>query len=337
MINAVTLRNFGPISEIDWRDLGRLNLIIGENGVGKTFLLKAMYSAIRTLEDYRKGNNRVGADTILQEKLYWTFQTEQIQNLVNRNGDGDLEFNMNIDRSNFKYSFGLGEIGRILANSRSIANRESNSIFIPAKEVISICHIILKSRDQDKLFGFDDTYLDLARALSLPTSAGRNFDAFSQGRRDLGDMIGGRIVYNTQELCWEFRVGNQRYAVGAMAEGVKKIAILDTLLGNRYLAPNSVIFFDEIESALHPKYVGKLLEIVSTIVSSGIQVFISSHSYFVIKNLFLISQQKQMSIPYISIVANKYETGDMIKGMPDNPIIDESIRLYEQEVGMVLG
>lgn len=39
------------------------------------------------------------------------------------------------------------------------------SIFIPAKEVLSLFSVILKSREIDKSFGFDDTYYDLAKAL----------------------------------------------------------------------------------------------------------------------------------------------------------------------------
>ncbi|MFK5970006.1 MAG: hypothetical protein QM487_07820 [Candidatus Marithrix sp.] len=44
-------------------------------------------------------------------------------------------------------------------------NRQENSIFIPAKEVLSLFSIIKKSRLIDKTFGFDDTYLDLVIAL----------------------------------------------------------------------------------------------------------------------------------------------------------------------------
>ena len=39
--------------------------------------------------------------------------------------------------------------------------RASNSIFIPAQEVLSLYSVILKSREVDQSFGFDDTYYDL--------------------------------------------------------------------------------------------------------------------------------------------------------------------------------
>jgi len=122
------------------------------------------------------------------------------------------------------------------------------------------------------------------------------------------------------------------------AEGVKKIAILDTLLGNRYLSPKSIVFIDEPESALHPKAIYDLLEIVALLAERGIQFFLASHSYFVVKKLFLIAQEREMSIPIISDRGNgEWVSADLKNGMPDNPIINESIRIYEEEVELSLG
>ena len=71
---------------------------------------------------------------------------------------------------------------------------------------------------------------------------------------------------------------------------------------------------------------------------SGMQFFIATHSYFAIKELYLLAQEHHMSIPVLSLS----DTGtpaydDLRKGMPDNSIIDESVRLYEREVDLTLG
>ena len=44
-------------------------MIIGENGTGKTFLLKALYSAVKSLEDYKRGDDISPINDILSEKL----------------------------------------------------------------------------------------------------------------------------------------------------------------------------------------------------------------------------------------------------------------------------
>ena len=141
----------------------------------------------------------------------------------------------------------------------------------------------MKSREQDKVFGFDDTYLDLARALRQSTQKGRNYPEFAVSRQNLEHILGGRIEYDEASGRWQFRKGSQRFSIGVTAEGIKKIAILDTLLGNRYLDLDAIVFFDEPESALHPSAISALLDIVATLASRGIQFFMASHSYFVIK------------------------------------------------------
>jgi AAA15 family ATPase/GTPase len=50
MITRIELANFGPLKDVTWKKLGPINLVIGGNGSGKTFLLKSLYSAMRTLE-----------------------------------------------------------------------------------------------------------------------------------------------------------------------------------------------------------------------------------------------------------------------------------------------
>jgi AAA15 family ATPase/GTPase len=332
MINSVELKNFGPIDRLNWKKLGKINLIIGSNSSGKTFLLKAIYTAMRTLEDYRRGNDQRSASEILATKLYWTFQPEKIGDLVNKQADSALLFKFVFDNKDFHYSFGK-DTTKVIANLEShVDPRASNSIFLPAKEVLSIHQIILKSREQDNVFGFDDTYLDLARALRQSPTRGRNSPEFAQSRQSLEGMFGGKIEYDELSNRWQFKKGNQKFPIGVTAEGIKKIAILDTLLGNRYLSDNSIIFIDEPESALHPGAISSFLEIIATLASRGIQFFLASHSYFVVKKLFLIAQEQKLAIPVLSNEGNNWRQSDLLDDMPDNPIIDESIRLYEEEV-----
>ena len=71
---------------------------------------------------------------------------------------------------------------------------------------------------------------------------------------------------------------------------------------------------------------------------AGIQFFIATHSYFVVKKLYLLAKMHSLSIPVLSLTAaGKPSYDDMEDGMPDNSIIDESIRLYQQEVDWSLG
>ncbi len=336
MIDQIKLDNFGPLSSINWSALGKINLVIGGNGSGKTFLLKAVYSSLRTLEDYKRGNEQRSASEILADKLYWTFQAEKIGDLVSKGADAPLSGTLTIDKKNFTYSFGKDTSRQISSLENHAPPRASNSVFLPAKEVLSLHQIILKSREQDKAFGFDDTYFDLAKALRISPSQGRNYKEFAQSRTQLEGILGDVVEHDETSGRWQFVKGRHKFPIGVTAEGVKKIAILDTLLGNRYLDTNSVVLIDEPESALHPTAISQLLDIVAMLAERGIQFFMASHSYFVVKKLFLIAQERGWSIPVISATGGAWVHDDLKNGMPDNPIIAESIRLYQQEVELAL-
>lgn len=332
MINKITLKNFGPLHRVKWEGLAPLNLIIGGNGSGKTFLLKSMYSAMRSVEAYRRGDSDETTSEILVKKLRWTFQNDKIGDLVKKGADGNLRYEMHSDNNHFLYTFGRDTTKQISNVENNVPARESNSIFLPAKEVLSLLEIILKSREDDQVFGFDDTYLDLARALRQSGKGGRNSAIFAESRKNLESLLGGKIEDKDGSGNWQFKEGKYRFPLGVTAEGVKKIAILDTLLSNRFLDNQSVIFIDEIESALHPTAISEFLNIIAALSGCGIQFFISSHSYFVVKKLFLIAQEKGISIPVLSAKEGNWQSSDLKEEMPQNSIISESIRLYEKEV-----
>lgn len=336
MITKLELKNFGPLENITWNKLESINLVIGGNRSGKTFLLKSLYSAMRTLEEYKRGDDQRNAAEILADKLYWTFQAEKIGDLVSKGATSNLSFRLWVDENAFCYNFGKDTTKIISSLENHVQPRTSNSIFLPAKEVLSLHNIILKSRETDKVFGFDDTYLDLARALRQSGKGGRNYEAFAKSRQNLEAILGGKVEYDDGAGNWQFKEGKYRFPLGVTAEGVKKIAILDTLLSNRYLDPKSILFVDELESALHPTAISKLLDIVAVLAEEGMQFVLASHSYFVVKKLFLIAQEKGMSIPVLAADDDGWRSADLKDGMPDNAIIAESIQLYQQEVNLAL-
>lgn len=338
MIQKVTIENLGTIDEIKFDKFQNINLIIGENGTGKSFFLKSLYSAMKTVEEYRRGEDIRSTSDILSERLRWCFQTEKLGDIVKKGNGVPLNFEMQWNDQIFSYGFTEKTTAKVLNVTNEIEPLNSNSIFIPAKEVLSLFNIILKSREIDKVFGFDDTYYDLVKALRIPPQRGKNYKVFSKSRKTLEDIIDGRVEFDDSANKWYYRKGKQKFSIGATSEGIKKIAILDRLLGNGYLTKSSVIFIDEIESALHPTAISDFLDIIDIIAfDMGIQVFIASHSYFVIKKLYLNALKRKKSIPCISLSKEEVQYYDLLDGMPENSIINESVRLYEEEIKEVLG
>ena len=334
-IASVSLNEYGMIPSFDCQSFSNINLVIGENGTGKTFLLKALYSATRAMEEYKRGDDIKTINEVLAEKLRWTFQVDKLGDMVTRSSNESLIFEMKLGTDQIGYQFSSSATRKVVTATAPSGKRETNSIFIPAKEVLSLYSIILKSREVDKSFGFDDTYYDLVKALRISPKKGKNYTAFSNSRKLLNSVIDGKVEYDETSGKWFYKNNrSQKFSIGATSEGVKKISIMDRLLSNGYLDNQSIIFIDEIESALHPTAICQFLDMVAKIATDmDLQFFISSHSYFVIKKLALIAKTNPGLVTCISLSKDKKPAvHDLSEGMPDNSIIDASIALYEEEV-----
>lgn len=334
MIQQVKLVNFGPVRDLSFNDFGRINLFIGPNRSGKTILLKSLYAATKAIELFGRGKNIKKINELLFDKLYWTFQVDKIGDIVARPDNGPLSFEMQENNGGrFAFNFSSKTEKQIVNVTSTCEQRNTDSIFIPAKEVLSLIDIIIQSRE-DQSFGFDDTYYDLAKAL-LPTRRGRNYKKFADSRKRLENLIDGKLEYDKDLKKWVFTQGRQKFDISLTSEGTKKIAILDTLLGNHYLSKDSIIFIDEPEAGLHPELLIEFLDILKVLADCGLQIFVASHSFFVIKKLYLIAQSHNLSIPVISFGKdNLIEYDNLLDSMPDNPIIRQSIELYKEEMSL---
>lgn len=336
MINSLIIENFGPIKELNVEKFGPINIFIGSNGSGKSFVLKSIYASMKAIEQNNRGKEIKSIGELISEKLYWTFQPNNLGDLVRKSSDDSLKFIMsNEEKNRLSFSFGKNTTKSIKNVENSFPQTDINSIFLPTKEILSSRTIIIKLKDINKEFGFDDTYYDLAKALT-PVTRGKNYKEFSKSRLKLTNAIDGKIIFDQISSEWKFKDKNNFvYPIGTTSEGVKKISIIETLLGNRYLSKGSIIFIDEPESNLHPKLLFEFMDIISELSKSGVQFFIATHSYFVVKKMYIIAQQlKTKSIPIISFENEQVNISDLKNGMPDNPIIDESINLYKEEINL---
>ena len=332
MIKTFSITNSGPIAEAAGRNLGRLNLIIGENSCGKTWLLKTLYCVMRTQEEFGRGQDNREFHDVLSDKLFWTFQSQSLGDMVRRGKGNRLHMQVTMqDDSELVFSFGPDTQKQVKPSLNRLPQRSDNSVFLPPKEVLSLWNVILRSALQNREFGYDSTYSDLVLALQNQPQRGRNYDSFSQSRKQLESMFQGRVAFENGE--WIYKQGNSKFSIHSTAEGIKKIAILDTLLGNRFLTPGSVIFVDEPESALHPTAIVQLIDILAVLAEQGMQIFLATHSYYVVKKLLLIARQQQLPIPcFVPDDTGVWQQSCLLEdGLPETEIINESVRLFEQE------
>ncbi|MDI9869201.1 AAA family ATPase [Flectobacillus roseus] len=354
MIKEIKVKNFMAHSELFLQDIPQINLIIGQNDTGKTGILKLLYTIVKSLEVYslKRKSGDVLYKKELAEKLKSTFFPRKgLGELVKKSSKEKLEVDIAIKSKNYQQSiyFSFGEktdetISTCTDLVESIPEQTINALFIPAKEVLTAFNDISSMRDNFYGMGFDDTYLDLIKALRLESSKGKVASELSNVNKHLEELFEGRIEQTRiPEQPFLFKKGNQQFSMQLTAEGIKKIGILTTLITNRQLGNRTILFMDEPETALHPNAIRKMVEMLVAMSKAGVQIFLASHSYFVIKQMALCAQRDQIDIKCWNIQKssdNSINTTfeDLKSGiLPDNSIINEALAMYNDDIKINLG
>jgi AAA15 family ATPase/GTPase len=352
MILSFKVDNFMGFKRFDYEQPSALTVVIGKNDTGKTSLLKLLYANAKALVKANRTAKDVNLKHIVSEKLYNTFMPLKsgLGELVSKGEDASLELSITFagtERFNLYYGFSAAakELGH--CSAEMLPMKEGfNALFLPAKEVLMASKAIKDSRQYDKFLDFDDTYTDIIDSLNVPTSKGKVAGALSQTSDRLEDLFEGEIVQNLDDNKnpFLFKKGNATFSMPMTAEGIKKIGIITTLIRNRELSKNTMLFLDEPETALHPEAQRKFAEMLYAISTvEGIQVFLATHSYFMINQFAIIARREKRAINCISIEKEKgkkfvdYRIDNLMDGLPDNSIIAEAQAMFREEMKIELG
>ena len=127
-----------------------------------------------------------------------------------------------------------------------------------------------------------------------------------------------------------------------MAEGLRKIALLWQLIKNGTLEKGTVLFWDEPEANINPKYIPVIAELLLMLESEGVQIFISTHDYFLSKYIE-VKRNKNSKVQYISLYKDENEQrvqceiSEEFELLEHNTILDTFRQLYREEIGVALG
>ena len=186
---------------------------------------------------------------------------------------------------------------------------------------------------------FDDTYLDIIAAAKIDISRGVD----SASRKKYLDIL-QRISFGKvtlREDRFYLKPGTQaKLEFNLAAEGLRKIALLWQLIKNGTLEKGSVLFWDEPEANINPKYIPVLAELLIMLESEGVQIFVSTHDYFLSKYIG-VKRKKDSNIQYISLHRNEVNQVqcEIAKGfelLEHNTIMDTFRQLYRAEIEVAL-
>jgi hypothetical protein len=115
------------------------------------------------------------------------------------------------------------------------------------------------------------------------------FQAFEQEKADFFEeiraVIDGEIAYDRRDRDFVFKRRGEALSIKNTASGIKVFGLLQILIGNEFVAKNTVLIFDEPENHLHPKWQLKLAQMLVKLVDKGVYVLVSSHSPYLIEAL----------------------------------------------------
>lgn len=183
---------------------------------------------------------------------------------------------------------------RLMSEVEPIALKDAT--FIDSPLILNNHDLLAKSRtlldmDQRRVnrLGVPFTTLhtkDLFDKLCTPVSP---FDAFEQDKADffeeIQNIIDGEIAYERRDREFVLRRRGGSVSIKNTASGIKVFGLLQILIGNEFVAKNTVLIFDEPENHLHPKWQLKLAQVLIKLVDKGVYVLVSSHSPYLIEAL----------------------------------------------------
>jgi len=328
-LTRIRLERFTAFERLDVELSPGINIFIGENGTGKTHLLKVAYAAC----DITKTKASFAG------KLIRTFLPYQrrIGRLVHRTGKstraavevyrGDTKL-----RSSFSNHAKEPRSARITGKDAWTA-QEIESAYIPVKEMLANAPGFLSLYELREI-EFEEVYRDIILRAFRDMLRGPHDDRRRKLLRIIQKDIQGKVIRKEETFFLRNKQGELEFTL--LAEGMRKLALLWLLIQNGTLLDGSVLFWDEPEANLNPKKMGTLVEILLELQRMGVQILIATHDYVLLKEFHLRMKEKD-AVQFHALYRDgegKVEhasTEDFLAIHP-NAISDTFTDLYNREV-----
>ncbi len=349
MIERLELKNFTAFKDLGIDLSSKINVIIGENGTGKTHLLKAAYGLCAGAPLFKNkpeisGDELEGALTTKLLRLFMPLDDKL----------GKMHRQGATDQAYLFARFAQGQIAAtFFNNSRALAVQDctkyeqylAEAVFIPTKEVLSFMKGFNSLYEKYGL-SFDQTYQDICLLLDLPEVRSESLQEKSKwAMEEIEDLCGGRFVfYGGGKVT--FKTENSEYSANSMAEGFRKAGMLSRLLetGAIQAGISGPLFWDEPEANLNPKLMKLLVQILFELSRKGQQIILATHDYVLLKWFdLLMDKGKDDHVRFHSLYhhpdtgeINVASTDDYLTITP-NPIDDAFGLLINQEIKKDMG
>jgi len=330
-IQRLQLENFTCFERADMTFSNGINVFIGENGTGKTHLLKMMYGSINHFV-----NNTPSDMKDFVRDLIEYFRVEKLIKL------GRLFKKQNIDfKAVTQLSNGYeARISGYSIGSKPVAKTRSNIqlVFLPLFEMLS-WQKGFQSLYAKREVSFDKTYYDLAVALGLGKLKNSALAEAEALAAEIREAIKADVIQRDERFYFKFEDMDEELEAPVVAQGINKLGQLYYLILNGSLTKDTVLFWDEPETGLNPKYIKIVAQFLQTLAKAGVQIFVATHDYLLTHHLSLAAEyREQTDAPDMKFFAlykgengTEVETGSNLTEIQNDAILDEYAAYYDLE------
>ncbi len=320
-IQQLELENFTCFSKVDLEFSTGINVFIGENGTGKTHVLKVLYAlnnAVSKIEVKQNANKKELKDVHFNpynfiQDLAATFGTDVWLDLIRENEQEKTTFVAHFnDELQFGLKFKNNELSNIIATlTDTLAIQKP--LFIPPYEMLSTIGGVT-----------DKTYFDLVTALNSKKN-GTDMNIL----KGLQELINIEVTRENNTFYVKHDEDVKTKAQLA-ANGINKIGQLMPLIQNGWLTKKTILFWDEPEVNLNPRYIKIVAQFLQILAQNGVQVFVATHDYLLTYLLSLSAEYPQLDTPdtrffsfYKGANGTKIEWSNTMNGIKNNAILEE--------------
>lgn len=278
-LSRLELRRFTAFEDAVFEFAPGVNVLIGENGTGKSHVLKLAYCLNEAVRRHVSGEGLDGTPRelkdILEQLLVAVFQPDELHRLVRR-GVGRRKSEIAVTWSDGaterRLEVTLTSVGRFTVDTTDLPTLE-RSVFLPTREVLSIFPGFIAAY-QRRESSFDRTVYDLCVALDAKPLRGPR-DAKRAGLLEpIERALGGRVVNEGGRFYLKLADGDMEAPL--VAEGIRKLGMLAYLVTNGSLSENGFLFWDEPEANMNPKLTRLTGEVVLGLARSGVQTVLAT-------------------------------------------------------------
>ena len=329
-ITRLKLEWFTAFESLDLEPSPGVNVLVGASGTGKTHLMKVAYAACEASKSWVN----------IGDKLVRVFMPSggDIRRLAKQRG-GRPRCSIQVHRGKRRLQIELNKDSTRSATTTSAnysgwIEKSLGSIYIPAKEILANAPGFI-SLYENREVHFEETYSDLLTRAYRPALRGPHTPERKRLLAVLQKGMEGRVHAKNEEFFLRGKRGNIEFPL--LAEGLRKLGLLWLLIQNGVLFEGSVLFWDEPETNLNPRMFGTAVDIVLELQRVGVQVFVATHDYAILKE-FDLRKEKDDKIIFHSLYRDPEtdeiavcETDDFLDIRP-NPIAEAFDSLYDRQV-----